>query len=1084
MRPQSVTTGWIRPLEATRAYNAQVPRSSGPASIPNAAPVFAVNVAPPIARILCVLLLAAGWAVAVQAQEPEERVYIVQLREPPAIAAPPEARGAPRNGRFNPRSTATRKYTAALVERHDELLARVGAPPQAKLYSYRLSFNGFAARLTAAQAAELAADPAVARVWLDDTRKLRTNASPAFLGLLDPAAGLRKSLGLQGEDIVIGFIDSGITPGHPSFADTEAGSRPRVCSTEWADSSLLGRWLCRRFRNRFNLVYDPPQDWHGRCESGQEFSAGNCNNKLIGARFYVDGFRATYPMDPNEFISPRDADGHGTHIASVAAGNWVEAGFGGTPVASIAGIAPRARIAVYKACWLQPGATRGTCAMSDLQQAIEDAIDDGVHIINYSVGKTDGSPADPDSLALLAATDAGVLAVVAAGNGGPLARTVESPASAPWVLSVAAASRTGTRFDEALRVTAPAGAAGDFTAREAAFTPTLRSTAAITGELVLADDGNPGVNGADATRDDGCQSLVNAATMEGRVALVRRGGCDFQDKIEHAEAAGALAVVVFSDSDKLVMMAGRRGSVNIPAVMIGRSDGEALAARLDDGETVEVRLEKGLVVSRSDAGNVVTGQSSRGPNGLLPDILKPEVVAPGTDILGAQTTEVANGVRGESYQYLTGTSMAVPHVAGVAALLLEAHPDWSPAAIRSALMTSARQDVRKEDGVTPADAFDAGAGYIVPNAAVEPGLVFDAGREDYEAFACGVGIPIATLDEEYCARLEAAGYPATTTDLNLPSAALADLVTTRVMRRAVRNVGEPARYQATVVAPPGVGVSVIPEMLSLDRGETAEFTITATNLGTSDRLGQWGFGSLTWSTAGTKVRMPLAIRTEALAAPPVVVGTGASGSLRMPVEFGYAGAFSARVEGLVAPQVYTGFVTDDPLDLYTVLADDGALPDHVRRFRITLPAGGRFLRIALAGSDEGATDDIDLYVICPSGVCPDGSTVLSSTTTGAVEFVDILDPAAGEYVIDVHGFKPDNDAGGPGANFELGIWLIRGPGKGSPEVTTPATAAVGASAEVQLDWAGLELDLPHLGMVVFSDGEREIGDTLVEIYVD
>ncbi|MCK6372085.1 MAG: hypothetical protein L6Q83_12340, partial [Gammaproteobacteria bacterium] len=245
----------------------------------------------------------------------------------------------------------------------------------------------------------------------------------------------------------------------------------------------------------------------------------------------------------------------------------------------------------------------------------------------------------------------------------------------------------------------------------------------------------------------------------------------------------------------------------------------------------------------------------------------------------------------------------------------------------------------------------------------------------------------------------------------------------------------------------------------------------------------WGFGALTWEGAGKEVRIPLAFRPEALAAPLVLSGAGASGELAIPLEFGYTGPFFARVEGLAVPQIVMGEVSDDPLDFYTFLENDAALPDHVRRYRITVPGGTRYLRVAAATLDEGAEDDIDLYVFCPERSCADGNEGYASTTTGAVEFVDIYEPLPGEYVIDIHGFETDDVVGGPGARFEMGTWLIAAAGgAGAPTVAVPAGATVGGGAEARLAWAGLEPGLSHLGLVVFSDGERDLGDTLVEIF--
>ena len=249
----------------------------------------------------------------------EIRTYIVQLAQPPALIYGGEPGGLAatrpvRGARFNPNASHVRQYARKLTDQHDQLLQSVGAYAE-KLYSYRYAFNGFAARLTAIQAQKLRSEKNVLRVREDQMRYLYTNDSPTFLGLFDATGGLITDLNLKGEDVVIGVIDSGITPQHPSFSDSRAASRPKLCESSWARESLLGRWLCLRFRNNDDtLTYDPPIDWNGQCEAGESFEADACNNKIIGARFYVDGFLESHTLDSNEFISPRDADGHGTHI--------------------------------------------------------------------------------------------------------------------------------------------------------------------------------------------------------------------------------------------------------------------------------------------------------------------------------------------------------------------------------------------------------------------------------------------------------------------------------------------------------------------------------------------------------------------------------------------------------------------------------------------------------------------------------------------------------------------------------------------------------------------------------------------------
>ena len=189
------------------------------------------------------------------AQDPalfEERVYIVQLEQPPALSYRGKPGGLaatrPVNGRrFNPRSSDVRQYSRQLIDTHDDLLQSVGAH-DGKLYSYRYTFNGFAARLTPIQAQKLRSKKNVLNVWEDQVRYLSTNDSPVFLGLFDSQGGLVTDRGLKGENVVIGVIDSGISPEHRELRRTvQEASRPRLCRSTWAETSLLGLWLCRRF---------------------------------------------------------------------------------------------------------------------------------------------------------------------------------------------------------------------------------------------------------------------------------------------------------------------------------------------------------------------------------------------------------------------------------------------------------------------------------------------------------------------------------------------------------------------------------------------------------------------------------------------------------------------------------------------------------------------------------------------------------------------------------------------------------------------------------------------------------------------
>jgi subtilisin family serine protease len=1016
-------------------------------------------------------------------EDSQPKVFIVQLRGPAAAEHFANVT-LPQSGKllgnkkaaaraFSKNDAEVQNYAAGLAEQQERVFSRVGTGAQ-KIYGYQYSLNGFAARMSVAQAHKLAQQPEVLKVWDDEVRPLATNHSAVFLGLFQQTVGLRGTPGLNGEDIVIGVIDSGIAPEHPALSDKRTADRPKLCRTSWAESSLLGKWLCRRYKKMPDVLnFEPPENWNGICEAGERFTESNCNNKLIGARYFVDGAMATGPIDEGEIFSPRDADGHGTHTATTAAGNKVKASIFGTFLGNVEGMAPRARIAVYKACWVRPGETKASCNTSDLAFAIDAAVADGVDIINYSVGSSLATVTAPDDVALMAATKAGVLTVVAAGNEGPNYSTIGSPAGGPWIVTAGASSRNGQHSLEALQIDAPATIAGKYAVREASFTPPLKDHDPIDAKLVLVDDDDDRLANGDAgTTFDACEPIVNDSEISGNVAFIQRGGCTFEVKIINAQDAGAKAVVVFNIAGAPTVMTGASGQADIPALMIGQADGNLILAEMTADVGVEVILDKGFFLSVTDTGNVVGAFSARGP-APVPDILKPDVTAPGINILAGYTPDAANSVPDEKFAFLTGTSMSAPHVAGVAALIRQAHPEWSPAAIKSALMTTARQNVQQQDGRTPANPFDFGSGHIAPNDANDPGLVYDISDDEYDAFACGIESP--AIDQQRCDELGSAGISFATTALNQPNIVASRMTNAVTITRRVTNVSDESEsYLAEVVAPTGMSVQVSPVSLNVAPGMSANFDVTITYQ--SGPLDLWRFGSLTWKSARHSVRSVIAARPVSLTAPVEVKSAGGTGSLTFPVAFGYDGPYSPGVHGLDRAFVTPGFVDNDPTKTFSFRETNG-----VTLHRFTVPANQLYLRFSLFDQLTDGNDDLDMYLY----YCPDNilcSKIGESGEPTSREQIDVLVPGAGTYLVFVHGFETDQVAGGPGSNYQLLAWQIGvNDNVGNMTASGPVTVTSGSTHDVTVNWSGLGTDSVYMGAISHTTPQGLVAITLISI---
>ncbi|MDX1436910.1 MAG: S8 family peptidase, partial [Anaerolineales bacterium] len=738
------------------------------------------------------------------------------------------------------RDAAVLGYQNYLVAQQNASLEKAGVSLENKIHSYTVALSGYSAILSPDEAARIALQPEVVLVLPDELRQLDTDSSPDFLGLTDEGGAWDS--GYTGEQVIVGVIDSGIWPEHPSFAD---------------DGSY-----------RTLPVAQPP------CEFGNTAHNPNdvpfaCNNKLLGARQVLDTYRALIGAEPEEYDSARDDNGHGTHTASTAAGNaGVAAEMYGIPRGTISGIAPRARVIAYKGLGNLGGFT------SDLAMAIDLAVADGVDVINYSIGGGAGGPG-ADEIAFLFAEDAGVFVATSAGNSGPGASTLGNPGTMPWMTTVGAS--TQSRFFQGTLV--------------------LGDDSEYVGASITPGVGRAGLVDAEDVGGDLCvPGTLDPAAVAGNIVLCRRGAIARAAKSLAVLQAGGVGMIMYENTDDNNLFSDTHW---VPSVHVDNTPGLAIKAYIDSAASPTAHIV-GEQYGTWDSAPSMTYFSSRGPNPVAGDIIKPDITAPGLQILAGNSPTPIGGVPGELFQAIAGTSMSSPHIAGIGALLTQANRHWRPSHIKSAIMTTAYQDVVDNDRVSPADPFDMGAGHVDPSgpwdkgSIARPGLVYEAGFNDYLGFLCDAFPEVFSNPASTCASLAAAGIPTDASDLNLASIAVAELAGSQTVRRQVRSVARESgyrTYEVSVDAPDGFDVSVSPSSFTLRQGQAAYYYVTFTNV--SAPAGEWRTGSLSWTdTTGTySAYSPLAAKGILLGAPASVSGTGDSGSGSFDVVFGYTGSY-------------------------------------------------------------------------------------------------------------------------------------------------------------------------------------------------
>jgi hypothetical protein len=947
--------------------------------------------------------------------------YIVTLKGAPIATYGGEVKGLkatrPVDGRkVDARSGNARRYRAYLERQQDRAAGRVGAKADKH---YAVALNGFTASLSPAQAKRLAKAPGVLSVTKDIPRELTDDKNPVDFWRLSGSTGVWQKLGgkaTAGRGVVVGIIDTGYWPESPSFAGGPLGTAPPSGTDDPYRPYQVG--------GQIRMNKPDGGTFTGTCQPGEtpasNFTGAECNTKVISARHFATAYKANTPVgERTDYLAARARDGHGSHVGSTAVGNAdVPATVNGRSFGKISGVAPAAKMAVYKVCFTSVDHPDTTCYTTDSLDAIEQAIADGVDVINYSISSSDDL-ADPVDLAFLSAASAGIFVSASAGNSGPGPSTVDHVA--PWLTTVAASTVAPYAGTVAL---------GNG-AKYAGISTTVFSDV---GPAPLVAAARVRRSGVSVARSSVCVArTLDAAKVAGKIVVCDRGVNTRVQKSDEVDRAGGIGMVLVNltqnsrdaDTHKVPTV-----HLNVPRSLTVR--GYALTT----GATATLR--RGNLTTTPIAYPQVGGFSSRGPSrGNGGDLLKPDIAAPGVAVLAAVSPDTADG---RMFDFYSGTSMSAPHIAGAAALYFGKKPTWSPMAVKSAMMTTTAR-VKNPDGSLNRDYYAQGAGNARPSTMFDPGLIFESGESDWLSFLEAYGL-------DYGPEVE----PVDPSDYNSPSIAIGRLAGTQTVTRKVTAV-KPGMYKASVRVD-GVDAIVTPSLLTFTRvGQTK--TIKVTLKRRSAPLTKVAFGSLALESTGVIVRIPIAVTPQAVDAPAVVRGTGTSGSLTYSLRPGFSGQFPVTARGLAAATVQQGEVTDNDLDAFG-------------EYSTNVPAGTRVARFTSQSDDPSADIDMEVYG-------PDGELVAVSASSSGNESVTLFNPVAGLYQVVVYPFA--DPPGQPSTTYEYRAFAV-GPDLPNFSVA-PASASVteGVPRTLTASWTALDPAVPYLGYVQYVDGTG----TVVEI---
>ena len=839
-----------------------------------------------------------------------EQRYIIHFAEEPVATHRRAAARLRANRKLDARSAASMAHKQFLADRQAAYLQAItDVTGRSKVMRrYRTALNAVSMRMTQEEAIAVARIPGVRHIERDRAVFVTSDRGPEHIGAPMVWDGSATGVASQGEGVTIGVIDLGIPidvpvngeiGDHPSFAAVDDDGYTHV--NPLGDGVYLGGCI------------DHPE-W--------------CNSKLIGVYSFLGehgGVDVGAP-DADPIWHFKDIDGHGAHTASTAAGNllrdvpFFDADGSPNPESTfprVSGVAPRANLVTFKVC--APG-----CFLADIATAVEQAIEDGVvDILSFSISNTSGNPwHSTTSQAFLSARAAGILVAASAGNSSSVASASHGN-SAPWLGSVG--GLTHDRVFPSKQLTGMTGGdtppPGDLTGEAL--------TRAFTGPVVYAGDfpfGDPGEDSFD--RPEQCLTPFPAGTFPSTtIVFCDRGVISRLQKGRNVRDGGAGGLILGN-------LTGEASSVDpdphvIPAIHIDAENADRVRTWLASGTGHSATIGAlGPAIIDPAAGDIMRTNSSRGPFRDF-DLLAPHVVAPGQSIYAAGTLFAGSTSAPGMFSIRSGSSMATPHLAGAAALLMGVHPDWTASEILSAIMTTGSTEIVDADGVTPTDAFDIGGGRIQVAEAARASLVLDETAANFAVANPRIG-----------------GDPAT---LNVAALVQDSCAIRCSWQRTVR---------ATVAGSWRITsdrfVNVTPREFTLDAGQTRTLTISASVTGLP--IGQTVFSAVQIVPADNQVptqRIPLAVTPIELDIPKRVViqtdadtGARALAGLRaaidMELAFEVFGLEHAQPETVMLP------VDSNISDAYDDVTDGAT-------FRlIDVPAGARRLVADVRSSQSQA----------------------------------------------------------------------------------------------------------------------------------